>query len=460
MLVVGLGQSGRAAARLLLDRGAKVVLNDAREELEGLEALVDAGAELELGHHDEALFTGVDRVVVSPGVPPLPALEAAEGAGVPIASEVELASGFVDPGATLVAITGTNGKSTVTSLLGAMAEHDPRPSFVGGNLGTPLVDVVGTPAAEAGGLVIVEVSSFQLERVDRFRAHVAVLLNVTEDHLDRYDSFAAYAAAKGNLFRGQRREDHAVVPAGDALCEGLAQAGAATLHRFGGDTGEVGFSKELVDAAGSYYTARTPRLNDRVSGLAIGLDEIHLRGGHNLANAQAAMLAGRLAGMRPETIRAGLAAFRGLPHRMELVRERGGVRFFDDSKATNVGAAVAGLEGFAHDAGKVVWIAGGKDKGGSYAPLEAPLRAVGRAAVTLGEAAERIEGALEGALEGVCPIVRVGTMEEAVAKAAELAEPGDAVVLAPACSSFDMFRSYAERGDVFQAAVNALKEAG
>ncbi|MEM9068321.1 MAG: UDP-N-acetylmuramoyl-L-alanine--D-glutamate ligase [Myxococcota bacterium] len=435
VLVVGLGASGQAAARLLAAKGATVIGNDSRDAIEGADALREAGVELALGHHDEALFASVDRIVVSPGVPPLSALKVAEEAGVPIASEVELASWFVK--GTVVAITGTNGKSTVTSLIGAMAETLGRPSFVGGNLGKPLTAVVDTPAAEEDGVIVVELSSFQLERVDRFRANVAVLLNVTDDHLDRYDSFAGYAAAKGRIFAGQTRADHALVPAGDELCVSLARAGAATLHRFGG-TGEVRVNGQIVDT---------------VSGLQLPVSALRLRGRHNHLNAAAAAAAARLLGVSKDAIAEVLKRFAGLPHRMEHIRDLAGVAYYDDSKATNVGAAVAALSGFRGDAGRVVLIAGGKDKGGSYTPLAEVLGEVGRAVVTLGEAAPLLEDALGDAL----PVERATDLSDAVARATRLANPGDSVLLAPACSSFDMFRSYAERGDRFQDAVRALE---
>jgi UDP-N-acetylmuramoylalanine--D-glutamate ligase len=435
VLVVGLGKSGLAAVRLLRSRGARVIGNDLRDDGALRSELAALGAEAALGGHDEALFTSVDRIVVSPGVPPLAALSKAEAAGVPIASEIELASWFLE--STVVGITGTNGKSTVTSLVGAMAIAGGRPTFVGGNLGTPLVDVVGTDAAKKGGVVVVELSSFQLERVDRFVADVAVLLNVTDDHLDRYESFAAYAAAKGRIFHHQRRSHHAVIPSRDALVESLARAGAAELHRFGPD-GEV-----RVEGA---------RFTDEISGLHVPVADFQLRGGHNLENACASMLAARLAGVDPGSIASALRSFRGLPHRMVLVRTLSNVTFYDDSKATNVGAAVAALDGLDS---RVVLIAGGKDKGGSYGPLVDRMKQKGRAVVLIGEAAPLIEKAFEGS--GL-PIARERSLESATGRAFELAEAGDVVLLAPACSSFDMFRSYAERGDVFQRAVAELEE--
>jgi UDP-N-acetylmuramoylalanine--D-glutamate ligase len=441
VLVVGLGRSGVAAARLLLARGARVIANDRRTEAElgpDVLALAAEGATLALGGHDPKLFTGVDRIVISPGVPDLPALQAAERAGVPIASEIELASWFLR--GTLVGITGTNGKSTVTTLVGAMCKRAGRPTFVGGNLGTPLVDAVGTEAAEPGGCVVVELSSFQLERVERLRVHAAALLNVTDDHLDRYASFEAYAQAKAAIFRNQTPADAAVVPSGDALCERLARQGHGRVARFGGGDGEV----RVIDGV----------ITDAVNGLRVPLAELLISGSHNHDNACAAALLARLAGVPAEHIAAELTSFRGLPHRMQRVRELDGVTYFDDSKATNVGATVAALDGLRERAGRVVLIAGGRDKGGEYTPLVPRMRDFGRAVITIGEAAPLIEAALRGASY---PVERAGDMADAVARARALAEPGDAVLLAPACSSFDMYRSYAHRGEVFCAAVDALK---
>ena len=436
VVVVGLGASGRAAARFCAERGAQVVANDSRTEVDGLEPLVAAGVELSLGGHDPAIFQSANRIVVSPGVPPLAVVDEAAARGVPVWSEVELASRFLR--GTLVAITGTNGKSTVTSLVAAMGEAAGLPAFAGANLGEPLVHAVGTAAGDRG-LVVAELSSFQLERVDALRPKVAAVLNVSEDHLDRYDSYAGYVAAKGRIFAAQRAEDHAVVPADDEVCLGLARAGAGAVHGFGpGGEGRIE-GDDLVDTE---------------SGLRVPVAELALTGGPNRLNACAAALIARLAGIPRAAIEGALRSFGGLGHRMELVGEVDGVAYFDDSKATNVGAAVAALRGFMGRR-RVVLIAGGRDKGGSYAPLADALREVGRGAVLLGEAAERIRAGLGDA----APLRAAESMEDAVRVARELAQPGDAVLLAPACSSFDMFRSYAERGDVFQAAVRSLDSA-
>jgi UDP-N-acetylmuramoylalanine--D-glutamate ligase len=440
VLVVGLGKSGLAAVKLLAAQGARVIANDVRSEAElgDVPGQVRAlGAELAAGGHDPALFSSVDRIVISPGVPPSAALEAADRAGVPVASEVELASWFID--AELIGITGTNGKSTVTTLVGEMCQRSGRATFVGGNLGTPLVDVVQTPAAR-GGYVVVELSSYQLERVERLRLQVAALLNVTEDHLDRYPSFDAYARAKGNIFRCQRAGDAAVIPAGDALCAQLAAAGPGTLQRFGGADGAVRVERGVIV--------------DDASGPLLPVSALRIAGDHNVANACAAALCARLAGVARADVVAVLETFRGLPHRMVHVADVGGVAFYDDSKATNVGASVAAIDGLAPRVGRIVLIAGGKDKGGDYAALRERLAVSARGVVLIGEARPIIARALSNA---AYPVQEADSLEEAVSRAAALAQPGDAVLLAPACASFDMFRSYAHRGDVFQAAVHALQ---
>jgi UDP-N-acetylmuramoylalanine--D-glutamate ligase len=291
-------------------------------------------------------------VVVSPGVPPLPQLDEAAAAGAWVVGEVELASWFVQ--APIVGITGTNGKSTVTSLVGAMLERAGFATFTGGNLGTPLIDALGTPAAGPAGRMVVELSSYQLERVESLHVHVAALLNVTEDHLDRYPSFQAYQDAKARIFERQTSADYAVLPQGDALCVRLAQrgasGGAAQILTFGGARGSV----RIEDGV----------LVDPGTGLSVPVEALRLAGAHNLANACAAALLARLAGAGPGPIAEVLRSFEGLPHRMVLVRELGGVRYFDDSKGTNVGAAATALDGFKQGPGKVVLIAGGKDKGG------------------------------------------------------------------------------------------------
>ncbi|UCH30924.1 MAG: UDP-N-acetylmuramoyl-L-alanine--D-glutamate ligase [Myxococcales bacterium] len=438
-MVVGLGQSGLAVVRFLVAQGATVRVNDQREADTLGEAAVEAealGAELVVGGHPPSAFEGLDLIMVSPGVPPLPELDFAEQSGTEVVSEIELASRFID--APIVAVTGTNGKSTVTTLIGEMCSRLERPTFVGGNLGQPLIEAVGTDAASADGLIIVELSSFQLERVSQMRAHVAVLLNLSPDHLDRYASFEHYAAAKARIFERQEADDFAVLPADEPDLGELVEDGA-TIVLFGGLRGEV----RVEDGA----------LVDSQSALRVPVSEIRLRGSHNLSNACAAALAARLTGVHADDIANVLREFEGLAHRMQYVRAVGGVEYIDDSKATNVGAAVASIDGLSGSGGKIVLIAGGVDKGGSYQPLRERMAEEGRAVVVLGEAAPLLERAFAGSS---VELRRASSMDDAVTRAAAIAHPGDTVLLAPACSSFDMFRSYAERGDAFQQAVQIL----
>jgi UDP-N-acetylmuramoylalanine--D-glutamate ligase len=441
VLVVGLGRSGVAAARLCASAGALVTVND-KKPLAAVEsdlAQLPAGINRELGGHPVELFLNQDMIVLSPGVPPLPALDAARAKGIFITGEMELASWFIE--ATIVAITGTNGKSTTTTLCGAMLGAGGRPTFVGGNLGTPLAEAVGTPSAQQGGICVVEASSFQLETVREFRPQVAVLLNITPDHLDRYPDFDSYLEAKKKVFSAQTASDFAVVNIDDPNVERAARSVHShcvliSTHRALGVGGWVQDEFLCVRLPGGpveYYPALLPGLVGR----------------HNQENALAALVAARLVGALPSEARGALVAFRPLAHRMELVGDFNDIEFYDDSKGTNVGAVVAALDGFPR---KVVLIAGGKDKGGSYAPLAEVMKRNGRAAVLIGEAAPKMHEALKSAV----PVDLAGSMEEAVELAAGRAERGDAVVLSPACSSFDMFRDYAHRAEVYRNAVQAL----
>jgi UDP-N-acetylmuramoylalanine--D-glutamate ligase len=441
ILVVGLGRSGIAAARLCATRGAHVTVNDAKDTTELRSALdqLPATVRQELGGHPAELFAAQDMIVLSPGVPPMPQIDAAREKGVFVTGELELASWFVE--STIVAITGTNGKSTTTTLCGAMLAATGRPTFVGGNLGTPLAEVLGTRAARPGGICVVEASSFQLETARTFRPQVAVLLNISPDHLDRYPDLAGYIAAKQRIFAAQTASDFAVVNIDDPNVETAARSIQSrcvliSTHRALGVGGWIDGDSLCVRLAGGpieYYPAQLPGLVGR----------------HNQENALAALVAARLQGALPAEARQALVAFRPLPHRMELVGDFNDIEFYDDSKGTNVGAVVAALDGFPR---KVVLIAGGRDKGGSYAPLAEVMRRYGRAAVLIGEAALKIQAVLAR----VVPVELATDMDEAVELAAGLAERGDAVVLSPACSSFDMFRDYAHRAQVYRTAVQVL----
>ena len=437
-VVVGLGRSGVAAAKLLLGRGARVIANDsaAREALskEAL-ALEGAGAEIACGGHPDAIFERSDLVVISPGVPPFRAMEKFEESGREVIGEMELASRLVS--APIVLIGGTNGKSTTTALVAAMFDAAGKKTFIGGNFGQPLAEVVD----EAWDVLVLEISSFQAERVPTLHARAHVLLNVTDDHLDRYPTFDAYARAKGNPFERMTVDDIAVIPHGDALSAREAARGGARVVTFGVARGDL---RGDVVLDGDH-------LVHRPLGLRFPHASMRIAGWHNVQNACASIAVAADLGAPSAAIARALATFSGLGHRTALVAEIAGVRYYDDSKGTNVGAAVAALAGLAEP--RAVLIAGGRDKHGDYAPLVDALRAKGRALVLIGEAADRIEAAARGLL----PISRAGSMEEAVRIARELARPGDAVLLSPACSSFDMFRSYAHRGDVFVKAVRDLE---
>ncbi|HMI90125.1 MAG TPA: UDP-N-acetylmuramoyl-L-alanine--D-glutamate ligase [Polyangiales bacterium] len=431
VVIVGLGKSGMAAARVCSRLGARVLGTDSRPRAELSEALA-LGIEVVAGGHQDVPFASAAYVVVSPGVPAFPELDAAAGAGAEVIGELELACRLLsERRPRIVAVGGTNGKSTTTLLVYELLGGAAAGVFVGGNFGTPACEAVFGDATT----LVLEVSSFQLERAPRFRPNVSVLLNVTDDHLDRYASFEEYARAKGNAFANQEPGDVAVIPASDPGCRAQAQRGRGRQVTFGEASDYFAAGDELVEAA---------------SGARVALHGAKLHGAHNLNNAAAAFAAARALGASLEGISAGLARFEPLGHRMALAGELSGVRFYDDSKATNVGAAVTALLGLRES--RAVLIAGGRDKLGSYEPLVSALRQKGRAVVLIGEASDRIAGAIGDAL----PLVRARSMDEAVARARELAQPGDAVLLSPACSSFDMFRSYADRGDHFVRAVEAL----
>jgi UDP-N-acetylmuramoylalanine--D-glutamate ligase len=434
--VVGLGVSGVAAARLLLRRGARIVGFDQKplaslgSHGRSLEAL---GVPLVTGEGAFEQVKDVDFVVVSPGVPSFAALVRAEAQGVPIWGEVELATRFIPNNVPVIAVGGTNGKSTTTTLVGELLATTGKRVFMGGNLGTPLADHVD----DAFDFLVLEVSSFQMERVDQFHPASALLLNVTPDHLDRYASFRAYADAKGNVFLRQDEDDEAIVPAHDSTCDEQAARGRGGRVTFG-QGGDVDVTERAV------IDRRTGEVYDR--------QLWPLQGTHNALNVAASIACVSKFGVAPGAIREVLAAFQGLPHRTTFVRDLDGVRYYDDSKGTNVGAAVTAVRGMREQ--RVVLIAGGREKGGSYAPLVDALVSRGRGAVLVGEAAAAIERAIDGAV----PTARATSMREAVLAARRLARSGDAVLLSPACSSFDMFRDYKERGEAFVEAVLGLED--
>ena len=443
VLVVGLGASGRSAALFLRDRGARVTVSDARSMAAlqtEIPALLDAGIMVEAGGHGLLTFRRQDLIVVSPGVPyDTPELKQVRAFGLPILGEVELAFRFLQ--GQVVAITGSNGKTTTTTLIGTIFTDAGVPTLVGGNIGLPVVDLVAqsTPATTS----VLEVSSFQLETVDTFRPHIAVVLNITPDHLDRHGTFEAYAAAKARITAKQGAEDFLVVNAEDKATQMLAGRTGAQVFWFSGRRP----IKQGVFVHGESILW-VPREGARAEPV-MPVAEIPLRGPHNIENVLAAVCAARLAGIAAETIRTSAAGFQAVEHRLEYVATLDGVEYFNDSKATNVDATAKAVGSFA---GGVHLILGGKDKDSNYADLADLLRERVSAVYTIGSAAEKIQRQLAG----VVKIVSAGTLDAAVREASAAAVAGDVVLLAPACSSFDQFDNYVHRGRVFKDLVRQL----
>ena len=443
IVVVGMARSGIAAAALCARRGAHVVATDRkgpRELPKEVMELAKQGVQLQLGGHQVATFTGASMIVVSPGVPStVPELQAARTAGVPVVAELEL--GFRLLKGRVAAITGTKGKSTTTAALGAMLREEGGDVRVGGNIGQAVTGIVdGSTDATT---FVLEVSSFQLEGTDTFRPHVAVFLNLSADHLDRHASFEEYAQAKARIFANQAASDWAVVNADDPAVLKLARQGKAR---------PVAFHPLARAGEGAFFDGAMARLK------AAGRDDalfdradVQLPGDHLAADMLAAAAAARLLGASVEAIRRAVRSYTGVEHVLERVAEIGGVRFFNDSKATNVEAARKSLEAFP---GVVLPIIGGRYKGGDFAELAPALRAHGKVVLAIGEATPRIVAALAA----VVPVVPCDSMQEAVERGLALAAPGDTVVLAPACSSFDMFEDYAARGRAFKDEVRKLAE--
>jgi len=438
VVVVGAARSGIAAAALLIDRGARVTLSERSDDFAEARSLAERGVELELGGHRIDTFERADLVVLSPGVPPdQPAIEVARTRGVPVIAEIELASRWLK--GRLIAITGTKGKSTTTALTGRILERAGFDVAVGGNIGAPLSEQVdrSTPST----LHVVEASSFQLEGIVNFHPWISVLLNVSPDHLDRHPNIDAYVAAKARIFENQQEGDWAVVNADDPIVLDLARKGRARVRLFARRTPLESGTVIESDWIASRESHDSRRL--------VPLAAIHLLGPHLVSDVMAAATVGAIAGADAEAVTAAVDAFRGLEHAMELVAQRGGVRFVNDSKATNVDSALHSIESF--DEG-LVPIIGGRFKGGDLGLLREPLRSRATAVVAIGEARPLVRHALAD----VVPVHDADSIDEAVRMAFELARPSGVVLLAPACASFDMFRDYADRGQQFKEAVRRI----
>lgn len=440
ILVMGLARTGVAVVRFLAKQGAMVTATDMRDEkaLAGvIEELAGFNVNWTLGRHELADFQAAELVVVSPGVPmEHPMLQAAQAAGREIVSEIELAARFIK--APLAAITGTNGKTTTTTLLGEMFKASGFKTYVGGNIGDPLIELV--ESGEPVEVVVAEISSFQLEWINGFRPKVAALLNLSEDHLDRYATYQDYIDAKLRIFENQTADDFAVVNRDDELVwKNVAKlkAGIFPFSR----------KQELQEGIFCQGNEIVYRHNGREERFSTA--NFRLKGVHNLENILAALGSALLMGCSPEKALAAVESFGALHHRMEFVRELNGVGYYEDSKATNVGSVEKALESFEN----ITLIAGGKDKGGSYAPLAELVQERVRHLILIGEAADRMQVEL-GKLTDTR---RADTLENAVQLAAELTEPGGTVLMSPACSSFDMFRDYEERAERFIAAVKGLQ---
>ena len=442
VLVVGLGKSGLAAARFLKALGARVTVSDARPALliAELSEMLEEGFMVEAGSHGLLTFRRQDLIVVSPGVPmSTPELKQVRAMGAHIIGELEL--GFEYLKGEVIAVTGSNGKTTTTSLIGEILKAAGRATLVGGNIGRPVTAMVEESTAESWS--VLEVSSFQLETVETFKPRIALVLNITPDHLDRHGTFEVYAALKARITEFQTAEDFLILNGEDKETQMIAAKTKAQVYWFSG--GRPMKQGAFVHGESILFVAREGAKAEPVMPVA----EISLAGAHNVENVLAAVCAARLAGVESETIRGAVRAFKAVEHRLEFVREVGGVRYYNDSKATNVDATMKAVAAFA---GGIHLILGGKDKGSDYRVLEPLLRERVKTVITIGSAAEKIERQLEG----VVKIERAETLESAVAFAHAAAVAGDTVLLAPACASFDQFENYEQRGRVFKELVQGL----
>ncbi|MFH1624243.1 MAG: UDP-N-acetylmuramoyl-L-alanine--D-glutamate ligase [Pseudomonadota bacterium] len=445
ILVVGLGKSGVACARFLWERGGVVTANDSKaiDELdEDALELKDLGIKIEAGGHPVETFLDSDLIVLSPGVPmSIRPIQEAKNRGITVIGEIELAYNFMKT--PIVAITGTNGKTTTTSLIGEILKKSQKEVFVGGNIGNPLIEYIRL--GREAEYVVAEVSSFQLEGIRSFRPKIVVLLNISPDHLDRYSSYEDYVDAKRRIFLNQRKGDFAVLNADDTLVSKIGDSLKQVR--------KVYFSQEERLNRGIYLDGHS--IISQIGKQEhkrhyYNTDSFRIKGVHNIDNIMAAIAAAEICGCNPEDIEQAVSNFVGLPHRLEFVEEIYGVNFYNDSKATNVGAVQKSLESFDRP---IILIAGGRDKGTGYDGLKDLVKKRVKQLILIGEAREVIFSSL-GALT---LSVRADTLREAVELAWSKSSRGDVVLLSPACSSYDMFRDYQERGDTFKAVVRELK---
>ncbi len=440
-LVVGLGKSGVASALFMKAHGAQVTVSDTKsgDELRNeIPVLLDHGITVETGGHGDRTFRGQDLIVVSPGVPvDAPPLVHARSLGESVIGEIELAAQFLS--GPVIAITGSNGKTTTTTLMGEIMAASAFPVLVGGNIGTPAISLAERAKSET--VIVLEVSSFQLETIQTFRPKIAVVLNVTPDHLDRHRTFETYADAKARIFENQQASDFAVLNADDPTCVAMGKRTRAQVFWFSRQK-EVERGAWVRDGNIVFRDASGQREILQVS-------EIPLKGAHNLENVLAAVCAGVLMGCAPEKIRQAVQEFKAVEHRLEFVATVDGVDYYNDSKATNVDATIKALESFPAN---IHLILGGKDKGSDYTVLNDLIRQRVKRIYTIGAAAAKIESQVKGA-----EVVHAETLENAIRKAHSVAQPGDVVLLAPACASFDQFKSYEHRGKVFKDVVSGLE---
>jgi UDP-N-acetylmuramoylalanine--D-glutamate ligase len=455
VLVVGLGKSGVASALFLKAHGARVTVSDTKsgDELRNeIPSLLDHGITVETGGHGERTFRGQDLIVVSPGVPTdAPMLVQARTMGEEVIGEIELAARFL-PGP-IVAITGSNGKTTTTTLIGEILAAGGLPTLVGGNIGTPAISLAERATQETA--IVLEVSSFQLETIQSFHPRVAVVLNMTPDHLDRHRTFEAYVDAKARMFENQRGDDFAVLNEDDPTCVTMAARTRAQAFWFSRQK-EVKQGAWVRDGQILFRGGTSSQKNPQREIMLVS--EIPLKGAHNLENVLAAVCAGALMGCAPEKIRQAVRDFKAVEHRLEFVATIRGVDYYNDSKATNVDATIKALESFPAN---IHLILGGKDKGSDYTVLNDLLRQRVKRVYTIGGAAAKIESQIVSSKSvssksGNVEIVHAETLENAVRKANAAAQPGDVVLLAPACASFDQFKNYEQRGQAFKELVRGL----